>query len=105
MIDFGLRRRLPCKEDLPPGTFVLVDQFIDRTGSPAEKSFFGQRPGRAMSPWPTRSARAWAMQLEAVPQRIWVFRSCAGGTYLTMEGPQFSTRAESELYPLLGLLA
>jgi len=83
------------KEDLPPGTFVLVDQFIDRTFA-REKSFFDSGLVAHVSlAEPTCSrlgaAVAEAARNEGIPVR-------AGGTYLAMEGPQFSTRAESELY-------
>ena len=83
------------REDLPPGTFVIVDQFIDRTFA-REKSFFGagmvahvsmahplcQRLGDALEE---------ACREEDIPHH-------RGGTYLTMEGPQFSSLAESNLY-------
>lgn len=83
------------KEDLPPGTFVLVDQFIDRTFA-REKSFFDTGLVAHVSladPTCGRLADAAeeAARAEAIPFR-------RGGTYLVMEGPQFSTRAESELY-------
>jgi 5'-methylthioadenosine phosphorylase len=83
------------REALPPGAFVLVDQFIDRTFA-REKSFFG--PGCVahvtmadpVSPSLVDKIEAAAKAEGIVHQR--------GGTYLTMEGPQFSTRAESFLY-------
>jgi 5'-methylthioadenosine phosphorylase len=83
------------REEAPPGTFVLVDQFIDRTFA-REKSFFG--PGCVahvamadpVSPGLVDKIEA-AAKAENIPYR-------RGGTYLTMEGPQFSTRAESFLY-------
>ncbi len=83
------------KETLPPGSFVIVDQFIDRTVA-REKSFFG--PGlvahvsmghpvcRRLLDHLTEAARG----LDLIVQK--------GGTYLAMEGPQFSTLAESLLY-------
>ena len=83
------------REDLPPGTFVLVDQFIDRTFA-RTKSFFGQGCvahvpfGEPVSPGLADLVEAAAIA-EAVPFR-------RGGTYLVMEGPQFSTLAESRLY-------
>lgn len=83
------------KEDYPPGHFVLVDQFIDRTFA-REKSFFG--PGCvahvAMGD-PTSPLLADAVEAAANTHSLPITR---GGTYLAMEGPQFSTRAESELY-------
>lgn len=83
------------KEDLPPGTFVLVDQFVDRTFS-RQKSFFGQGCvahvsfGDPVSPLLVDQVEA-AAQAEGIPH-------VRGGTYLAMEGPQFSTLAESHLY-------
>ena len=83
------------REDCPPGHFVLVDQFIDRTFA-REKSFFG--PGCvahvAMGD-PTSPLLADAVEAAANVHSLAITR---GGTYLAMEGPQFSTRAESELY-------
>jgi 5'-methylthioadenosine phosphorylase len=83
------------KEELPPGTFIVVDQFIDRTFA-REKSFFG--PGLA-----AHVAMADPVcgrlgdRIETALRRLDIPHR-RGGTYLTMEGPQFSTRAESELY-------
>jgi 5'-methylthioadenosine phosphorylase len=83
------------REDLAPGAFVVVDQFIDRTFA-REKSFFG--PGLVAhvsmaQPVCPRLAgvAADAAQETGAP----VVRK---GVYLAMEGPQFSSRAESELY-------
>ena len=83
------------REDLPPGHFVLVDQFVDRTFA-REKSFFG--PGlvahvsMAHPVCPKLvTALARAAEAEQIPHR-------RGGTYLVMEGPQFSTLAEANLY-------
>ncbi|HEY1797719.1 MAG TPA: S-methyl-5'-thioadenosine phosphorylase [Stellaceae bacterium] len=87
------------REELAPGDFVIVDQFIDRTFA-REKSFFGpgcvahvsmahpvcHRIGDAIS--------AAAAEIGASVRR--------GGTYMVMEGPQFSTMAESELYRAWG---
>ena len=83
------------REDLPPGTFVLVDQFIDRTFA-REKSFFG--PGlvaHVSMAHPVSPRLVERIGAAAEPEGIEVVR---GGTYLVMEGPQFSTRAESNLY-------
>jgi 5'-methylthioadenosine phosphorylase len=83
------------KEELPPGTFVVVDQFIDRTYA-REKSFFG--PGLVAHvsmahPVCDRLGGhvAAALAGQSLPH-------ARGGTYLVIEGPQFSTRAESQLY-------
>jgi 5'-methylthioadenosine phosphorylase len=87
------------REDLVPGDFLLVDQFVDQTFARA-KSFFGTgcvahvsmarpvcaRLGDALG----QAAGAGGLSLKR------------GGTYLVMEGPQFSSRAESELYRRLG---
>ena len=83
------------REDLPPGTFVLVDQFIDRTFA-REKSFFGNGLVAHVSMADPVSP-GLVDQLEDVlkAENISYRR---GGTYLVMEGPQFSTRAESNLY-------
>jgi len=83
------------KEGLPPGHFVIVDQFIDRTFA-REKSFFG--PGcvahiSVAHPTCPRLSDA----LEAAAKDLGIAHT-RGGTYLVMEGPQFSTRAESLLY-------
>ena len=83
------------REDMKPGDFVIVDQFIDRTFA-REKSFFG--PGcvaHVSVAHPTcprlSNACATAAKAEGITVHI-------GGTYLAMEGPQFSTLAESKLY-------
>jgi len=83
------------KEELPPGHFVIVDQFIDRSFA-REKSFFGEGCVAHVSvadPVCPRIGDA----AEAAAQTIGL-PVARGGTYLVMEGPQFSTRAESELY-------
>jgi 5'-methylthioadenosine phosphorylase len=83
------------REDLAPGTFVLVDQFIDRTFA-REKSFFG--PGfvaHVSMAHPVCSRLGDA--LEAAANEIDIPHA-RGGTYLVMEGPQFSSLAESNLY-------
>ncbi|HKJ25543.1 MAG TPA: S-methyl-5'-thioadenosine phosphorylase, partial [Myxococcota bacterium] len=83
------------REELPPGTFVLVDQFIDRTVGRA-RSFFG--PGLVAHVAFARPVCARVGDvLEACAREAGV-AVLRGGTYLAMEGPQFSTRAESELY-------
>ena len=83
------------REELAPGTFVIVDQFIDRTFA-REKSFFGNGLVAHVSmadPVCSRLGDA----LDAAASEIGIDH-VRGGTYLTMEGPQFSTRAESYLY-------
>ena len=83
------------REDFAPGQFVLVDQFIDRTFA-REKSFFGEgvtahvSMARPVSPLLAERI-GQAGEAEAIACRM-------GGTYIVMEGPQFSTLAESRLY-------
>jgi 5'-methylthioadenosine phosphorylase len=83
------------RADLPPGTFVVVDQFIDRTTQRAS-SFFGTGLVAHVSlahPVCSRlgSHVGAALQQQGVPH-------VRGGTYLAIEGPQFSTLAESQMY-------
>ncbi|MDY7227338.1 S-methyl-5'-thioadenosine phosphorylase [Hyalangium rubrum] len=83
------------REDLPPGTFVVVDQFIDRTFA-RQKSFFGTGCVAHVSmARPVCTRLGDAVMAAAEGTDIPIHR---GGTYLVMEGPQFSTHAESELY-------
>ncbi len=83
------------KEEYPPGHFVLVDQFIDRTFA-REKSFFGTGCVAHVSlADPIAPALADEIEKAAKAEKIALSR---GGTYIVMEGPQFSTRAESNLY-------
>ena len=83
------------KENLDPGTFVLVDQFIDRTFSRV-KTFFDQEIVAHVSmAHPTSRGLANACE-EALKKLNIKYQS--GGTYVVMEGPQFSTLAESNLY-------
>jgi 5'-methylthioadenosine phosphorylase len=87
------------KEELPPGTFVMVDQFIDRTFA-REKSFFG--PGfvaHVSMAHPVCPRLSGALADAAREANI---AHAVGGTYLAMEGPQFSTLAESNLYRTWG---
>lgn len=82
-------------EALTPGTFVLVDQFIDRTVARAN-SFFGNGIVAHVSmAKPTCGRLADVVAQAATTDNIAV--KC-GGIYLAMEGPQFSTYAESMLY-------
>jgi 5'-methylthioadenosine phosphorylase len=83
------------RADLPPGTFVIVDQYIDRTFA-REKTFFGTGLVAHVSmaqPVCARLGNHLQAGLEALN-----IPHVRGGTYLTMEGPQFSTLAESQLY-------
>ena len=87
------------REEFPPGTFVLIDQFVDRTHK-RESSFFG------------RGCVAHVSMAHPVSPRLRIHLAAAaeaegiaiarGGTYVCMEGPQFSTYAESMTYKTLG---
>ncbi len=83
------------REHLAPGTFVIVDQFIDRTFA-REKSFFGNGLVAHVSMAHPVCHRL-GDHLHAAAQQIDI-PVMRGGTYLAMEGPQFSSLAESELY-------
>ena len=83
------------REDLPPGTFVLVDQFVDRTHA-REKSFFGTGLVAHVSMAHPICPRLQDALIEAAKDEDIPHHK--GGTYITIEGPQFSTFAESELY-------
>ena len=83
------------REHLPPGMFVIVDQFVDRTFARV-KSFFGKGLVAHVSmARPVCSRLGDALEEAAREAGI---RHVRGGTYLVMEGPQFSSLAESELY-------
>ncbi len=87
------------QEDLPPGHFVIVDQFIDRSFA-REKSFFGDGCVAHVSmAHPVCPKLGDTLETAAQALGLPVRR---GGTYLVMEGPQFSTKAESELYRTWG---
>ena len=83
------------KENLEPGKFVIIDQFIDRTFSRI-KTFFDEEivahvsMAKPISPGLSNSCEAALKKLNIKHQ--------VGGTYVVMEGPQFSTLAESNLY-------
>jgi len=83
------------KEDLPPGKFVIVDQFIDRTFA-RNKTFFSEDIVAHVSmAHPTSNGLMNACEQAIKKEKIDYQR---GGTYVVMEGPQFSTLAESNLY-------
>jgi 5'-methylthioadenosine phosphorylase len=87
------------REDLAPGTFVLVDQFVDRTHK-REGSFFGKGLVAHVSmAHPVSPLLHQRIDDAADKEGIKVVR---GGTYICMEGPQFSTYAESMTYKTLG---
>jgi len=83
------------REDLAPGDFVIVDQFIDRTFA-RTKSFFGAGCVAHVSMAHPVCGRVGDALAAAGPEADLALKR--GGTYLVMEGPQFSTLAESELY-------
>jgi 5'-methylthioadenosine phosphorylase len=83
------------RAELPPGHFVIVDQFIDRSFA-RDKSFFGDGCVAHVSvAHPVCARLGDALETACRTVGLPVTR---GGTYLVMEGPQFSTKAESELY-------
>jgi 5'-methylthioadenosine phosphorylase len=87
------------KDEMPPGTFVLVDQFVDRTHK-RESSFFGTGCVAHVSMAHPVSPRLRIHLAEAaMAEDIPVARE---GTYVCIEGPQFSTYAESMTYKQLG---
>ena len=87
------------REQLSPGTFVLVDQFIDRTFA-RHKSFFGDGLVAHVSMAHPVCARLGEVIAAAAQEAA--IALVRGGTYLAMEGPQFSSLAESELYRAWG---
>ena len=87
------------KEELPPGTFVLIDQFVDRTHK-RESSFLGKGCVAHVSmAHPVSPRLRIHIAAAALAEGIEVKRD---GTYVCMEGPQFSTYAESMTYKQLG---
>ncbi|CAA7620058.1 S-methyl-5'-thioadenosine phosphorylase [Magnetospirillum sp. UT-4] len=83
------------KEELPPGTFVIVDQFIDRTFARTKSFFESGLVAHVSMAHPVCGRLGDAIEAAAAEAGIVAVR---GGTYLVMEGPQFSTQAESNLY-------
>jgi len=79
-------------EDRPPGSFTIVDQFVDRTKGRVS-SFYGTGCVAHVSMADPVCPRFSAFAADAAGEG-----TTSGGTYLAMEGPQFSTRAESHLY-------
>jgi 5'-methylthioadenosine phosphorylase len=87
------------KEELPPGTFVLIDQFVDRTHK-RESSFFGRGCVAHVSmAHPVSPRLRFHLAAAAEAEGIAIAR---GGTYVCMEGPQFSSLAESLTYKQAG---
>ena len=83
------------KEELPPGTMVLPDQFIDRTTNRQRTFFTDGVVGHVAFGDPI--CDKLADQVEAAVERAGL-KVVRGGTYVCIEGPQFSTRAESNLF-------
>ena len=87
------------KEDLPPGKFVVVDQFIDLTFSRNKTFFDDEIVAHVSMAHPTSNGLMNACE-EAIKKENIEYQR--GGTYIVMEGPQFSTLAESNLYRTWG---
>ena len=83
------------KEDLPPGKFVIVDQFIDRTFARKKTFFDNEIVAHVSMAHPTSNGLMNACE-EAIKNGNIEYQR--NGTYIVMEGPQFSTLAESNLY-------
>ena len=83
------------KEDLNPGKFVIIDQFIDRTFSRIKTFFDEEIVAHVSMAKPTSSGLSKCC--EAALKKLNISHQI-GGTYVVMEGPQFSTLAESNLY-------
>ena len=83
------------KENLEPGKFVIVDQFIDRTFARAKTFFDEEIVAHVSMAIPT--SKGLSNCCEAVLKTLSI-KNQKGGTYVVMEGPQFSTLAESNLY-------
>ncbi|MDA9062533.1 S-methyl-5'-thioadenosine phosphorylase [Candidatus Pelagibacter sp.] len=83
------------KEDLPPGKFVIIDQFIDRTFARNKTFFDDEIVVHVSMAHPTSNGLMNSCEEAIKKEKIEYQR---GGTYIVMEGPQFSTLAESNLY-------
>lgn len=87
------------REEMPPGTFVIVDQYIDRTFA-RQKSFFGKGCVAHVSVADPVSPKLADLVESAAKSENLNYKR--GGTLLVMEGPQFSTKAESHMYRAWG---
>jgi 5'-methylthioadenosine phosphorylase len=87
------------REDLPPGRFVLIDQFVDRTVHRASSFFGAGCVAHVGFGHPTSPGLMDRLEAAAAAEAIEIVR---GGTYVCMEGPQFSTLAESRAYKAQG---
>ena len=83
------------KEDLSPGKFVIIDQFIDRTFARNKTFFDDEIVAHVSMAYPTSNGLMNSCEEAIKKEKIEYQR---GGTYIVMEGPQFSTFAESNLY-------
>lgn len=88
------------KEHINPGDFILVDQFVDRTRERASTFFDGPVVAHVSMADPTCDCLRQKLQQACQQENITMHNQ---GTYLVMQGPQFSTRAESELYRSWGM--
>ncbi len=88
------------KEGIAPGDFVLVDQFMDRTHSRASSFFDGPIVAHVSMADPVCDCLKTALSTACLQADITTHQH---GTYLVMQGPQFSSRAESELYRSWGM--
>ena len=82
------------KETITPGDFVIIDQFVDRTFA-RKKTFFDEGIVAHVSMAKPTSSQLCNIIMKSAPNNINIHN---GGTYIAMEGPQFSTLAESNLY-------
>ena len=83
------------KKDLSPGKFVIIDQFIDRTFARNKTFFDDEIVAHVSMAYPTSNGLMNSCEEAIKKEKIEYQR---GGTYIVMEGPQFSTLAESNLY-------
>lgn len=88
------------REELPPRTLVFVDQFIDWTKGQRNRSFFGE--GIVAHVSAADPVEKNLQQLMAKHAKKLELEHAIGGSYLCIEGPQFSTRAESQIYRSFG---
>ncbi|HID36172.1 MAG TPA: S-methyl-5'-thioadenosine phosphorylase [Ghiorsea sp.] len=88
------------RENIAPGDFVIVDQFVDRTRERASTFFDGPVVAHVSMAEPTCNALRSALQQACTNKGITTHNQ---GTYMVMQGPQFSSRAESELYRSWGM--
>ncbi|MDX8378151.1 MAG: S-methyl-5'-thioadenosine phosphorylase [Mariprofundales bacterium] len=88
------------REHIKPGDFVIVDQFVDRTRERASTFFDGPVVAHVSMADPVCSQLSQSLSQACINTGITIHN---GGTYLAMQGPQFSTRAESKLYRSWGM--